>query len=43
MAEVVAGTAVVGQEGHRVVRCDVFGVLGHEFCTKRERKAWVGE
>lgn len=41
MTEVVAGTAVVRQEGHRVIVRDVFGVLGHEFCTKRGKD--VGE
>jgi hypothetical protein len=36
MAEVVVFTTVVGQKVHRIVLYDVFRVLGHEICTRRE-------
>jgi hypothetical protein len=36
VAEVVVVTAVVGQEVHRVVLYDVFGVLSHEICPTRK-------
>lgn len=34
-AVVVVGTAVIGQEFHRIVRRDEMGVLGYEFCSVR--------
>lgn len=36
VAEVIVGTAVVGQEVHRVVLNNVLGILGHEICTRRK-------
>jgi hypothetical protein len=32
-AKVIIVTAIVRHETHRIVRRDVFGVLGHEICT----------